>query len=145
MADHEIRPGDTLHIIWPMEQQTPFGKQTIESKFSFSYNDLLNQLTAKNRSTLAKSPESEAIRASRSICITSQALIAGKWSTGAPVNASQTASRMVKKLSSMPSEVRQNLSENALNSLNLLIKSEVQLNTDEVSTIKEILENLPQT
>ncbi|MDD9950855.1 MAG: hypothetical protein OXT67_04745 [Zetaproteobacteria bacterium] len=138
MADHEIRPGDNLHIIWPVEQQTPFGKQTVESKFSFSYTELLRQLTAKNRSALAQSPESEAIRASRSICITAQALQAGKWSTGAPLDQAQTSARLLKKISSLSPEALQNLSGNAQQSLRALIHpKDKALSVEQKALLKE--------
>ena len=41
MASVELRPGDTLNIVWTSVQDTPLGVKEVESSFAFSYDDLL--------------------------------------------------------------------------------------------------------
>ena len=49
MASVELRPGDTLNIVWSSVQDTPLGSKEVESSFAFNYDELLIKLKAKGK------------------------------------------------------------------------------------------------
>ena len=49
MASVELRPGDTLNIVWSSVQDTPLGTKEVESSFAFPYEELLTRLRTKGR------------------------------------------------------------------------------------------------
>src|SRR5512141_2339856 len=94
MALVELRPGDTLNIVWSSIQDTPLGVKEVESCFAFSYEDIILRLRSKGKAVKSRRSGSEGARFSRIVALASNALIKGKWSTGAEINRSDVFRRL---------------------------------------------------
>lgn len=117
MASVELRPGDTLNIVWTSVQNTPLGMKEVESSFAFSYDDLLTRLKAKGKAGKSRRSETSGARFSRIVALSSNALRKGKWSTGASIDRSEVFKRLMEKFHELGTEEHGNITSNARNSI----------------------------
>ncbi len=83
MASVELRPGDTLNIVWSSVQDTPLGTKEVESSFAFSYEELLQRLKARGQAGKSRRSGTVGAKFSRFVALATNAIRKGKWSTGA--------------------------------------------------------------
>ena len=74
MANVELRPGDTLNIVWKSVQDTPLGQREIESNFEFSYDELVSRLKGKSSAGKSRKSGTEGARFSRIVALSTNAL-----------------------------------------------------------------------
>src|SRR3989338_4917469 len=120
MASVELRPGDTLNIVWSSVQDTPFGAQEIESSFKFSYDELLQKLKTKSRMGRSRRSGTSGARFSRIVALSTNALRKGKWSTGASIDRSEVFTKLYKKFCDLEAKEYSNITRNAQESLKTL-------------------------
>ena len=113
MATVELRPGDTLNIVWKSVQDTPLGSQEIESNFEFSYEDLVTRLKGKSGAGKSRKSGTEGARFSRIVALSTNALRKGKWSTGADIDRNEVFERLFGKFSSLDDTEYKNITGNA--------------------------------
>lgn len=117
MASVELRPGDTLNIVWSSVQETPLGSTEVESSFAFSYEELLLRLKAKSRAGKSRRSGTVGARFSRFIALSTSALRKGKWSTGADIDKEEVFTKLIERLNSLEPAEYLNITENAKKSL----------------------------
>lgn len=142
MASVELRPGDTLNIIWSSVQETPLGSTQVETMFAFSYDELLYKLKAKGK--LGKSRRSGTVgaRFSRFVALSINALKKGKWSTGASIDRGEVFDKLVKKLSELDPREYTNITQNAKTSLIDLYFNKTMLKQTQKNLLRKTLEGM---
>jgi len=138
MATVELRPGDTLNIVWSSVQVTPLGPRETETKFTFTYDDLLSKLRSRVSQGTSRRSGTEGARFSRIVALSANALVKGKWSTGADIDRNEVFDRLMRKFSKIDAKEYVNITENARQSLGEIYKSTF-LNIDQKNIIKPIL------
>jgi hypothetical protein len=123
MASVELRPGDTLNIVWTSVQDTPLGVKEVESSFAFSYDELLVRLKAKGRAGKSRRSGTNGARFSRVVALASNALRKGKWSTGADIDRDEVFTKLMAKFNSLDETEYANITANAKESLGTLFKN----------------------
>ncbi len=113
MASVELRPGDTLHIVWSSVQETPLGTKEVESSFAFSYDELLLRLRTKGKINKSRRSGTNGARFSRIVALAVHALKKGKWSTGADIDRSQVFSKLLKRFAELEPTEYQHITQNA--------------------------------
>lgn len=131
MASVELRPGDTLNIVWTAVQDTPLGEKKIESSFEFSYDDLMARLRTKGRAGKSRRSGTDGARFSRMVALASNALRKGKWSTGADIDRSEVFSKLMKRFNTLDSIEYKNITANAKEALLVLHQKADYLKSDE--------------
>lgn len=131
MASVELRPGDTLNIIWKSTQESPLGVREVESSFAFSYEDLLGRLGAKGRMGKSRRSGSSGARFSRLVALSTNALRKGKWSTGADIDRSEVFAKFCERFRELDSKEYVNVTANAKKSLLKLQKDGRYLNLEQ--------------
>ena len=101
MASVELRPGDTLNIVWTSVQETPLGVKEVESSFAFTYDELLTRLRAKGRAGKSRRSGSEGARFSRVIALSTNAIQKGKWSTGADIDKNLVFDKLIQQFETL--------------------------------------------
>lgn len=139
MATVDLRPGDTLNIIWSSVQVTPLGPRETETKFTFTYDDLLAKLRSRTSQGTSRRSGTEGARFSRIVALSSNALIKGKWSTGADIDRLEVFGRLMRKFSKIDSKEYTNITENAKQSLAEIYRSEY-LNAEQRDSLRPLLE-----
>jgi hypothetical protein len=117
MASVELRPGDTLNIIWSSVQDTPLGLREVESNFAFTYEELLAKLRAKGRTGKSRRSGTEGARFSRVVALATNAMRKGKWSTGADIDRDEVFERMMSRFRMLQDKEFMNITGNARESL----------------------------
>ncbi len=140
MATVELRPGDTLNIVWTAVQVTPLGLKETESKFAFTYEDLLSKLKSKTTESKSRKSGTEGARFSRIVALATNALVKGKWSTGADIDRTEVFDRLKRKFLKLDQAEFINITENAKNSLKEIFYSDF-LSTEQKAELKPILVN----
>ena len=138
MASVEIRPGDTLSVVWPSIQKTPFGKQEVESSFQFTYDDLLKHLQKKSNTHASRRSSSEGARFSRIVSLSSNALRKGHWATGAEIDRQEVFQRLYKKFSQLDPKEYQNITINARKAIIKLDELALKLGSRQLEQVKEM-------
>ncbi len=123
MASVELRPGDTLNIVWTSVQDTPLGVKEVESSFAFSYDDLLTRLKAKGRAGKSRRSGTNGARFSRIVALATNALRKGKWSTGADIDRDEVFNKLMEKFNELDNTEYANITANAKESLAVLFKT----------------------
>lgn len=113
MPKVELRPGDTLNIVWKSVQDTPLGSQEIESNFEFSYEELVARLRGKSSVGKSRKSGTEGAKFSRIVALSANALKKGKWSTGADIDRSEVFEKLFEKFSSLEASEYKNITGNA--------------------------------
>ena len=121
MAAVNLRPGDTLNILWSSVQHTPFGMQRVESSFSFSYDDLVVRLRKRLNGEKVSRVGTEGARFSRIVALSTNAINKGKWSTGAAIDRNEVCDRLIKKFHQLDPREYENLTPNAILALQSLL------------------------
>lgn len=119
----ELRPGDTLNIVWTSVQDTPLGPKEMESNFQFSYDELLSRLRAKGKNGKSRRSGTDGARFSRIVALAVNAMKKGKWSTGADIDRDVVFEKLIRKFKKLPSKEYANITNNAKSSLKLLAES----------------------
>ncbi len=139
MASVELRPGDTLNIVWSSVQDTPLGVKEVESSFAFTYDELLLRLRTKGKVGTSRRSGNVGARFSRIVALSCNALQKGKWSTGAEINRSEVFVKLVNQFRDLSSSEYHNITENAKQSLQYLYESEGLLKKSQKTDLKDVL------
>ena len=123
MASVQLRPGDTLNIVWSSVQETPLGVKEVESNFAFTYDELLTRLRAKGRAGKSRRSGTNGARFSRIVALATNALRKGKWSTGADIDRDEVFVKLMKKFNELDGAEYTNITSNAKTSLADLFNS----------------------
>ncbi len=142
MASVELRPGDTLNIVWSSVQDTPLGVKEVESSFAFTYDELLSRLRTKGKVGKSRRSGTSGARFSRIVALASNAIKKGKWSTGAEISRTEVFSKLVQRFKELNPAEYVNITENAKESLVGLHESEGILKKNQKSELREILKSL---
>jgi len=122
MTQHIVKIGDKVSFVWEVEVQTPLGKKVLETKTTFSYEEMLNKLsTKKNKSGKSRRSNTAGSRFSRVIALSFHAIKKGTWSTGAPISAPQVFDNLLTAFSNLEESEYPNLTERSKQILDLLI------------------------
>lgn len=142
MASVELRPGDTLNIVWSSVQETPLGSTEVESSFAFSYEELLARLKAKSRVGKSRRSGTVGARFSRFVALSTNALRKGKWSTGADIDKEEVFDKLIKKLAELDSDEYRNITLNAKKSLIELFQSKNILKQNQKVLLKKAIDEM---
>ncbi|MBP6218196.1 MAG: hypothetical protein KA436_06395 [Oligoflexales bacterium] len=142
MASVELRPGDTLHIVWSSVQETPLGRTEVESSFAFSYDELLARLRAKGKMGKSKRSSTSGAHFSRVVALSSHALKKGRWSTGAPIDRTKVFNSMMERFKKLDSSEHKYITENAHKALSEIYGSKAILKPNQKQDLKAVLEIL---
>jgi hypothetical protein len=140
MASVELRPGDTLNIIWSSVQDTPLGVKEVESKFAYSYDDLLARLKAKGRAGKSRRSGTSGARFSRIVALATNALRKGKWSTGADIDRDEVFAKLMRKFGELDGVEYANITSNAKTSLVQLYQSKNILKAQQKKDLKDAID-----
>ena len=140
MASVELRPGDTLNIVWTSVQDTPLGVKEVESSFAFSYDELLLRLKARGRAGKSRRSGTNGARFSRIVALATNALRKGKWSTGADINRDDVFAKLLKKFRELDETEYTNITGNAKESLLKLHENNKFLKADQRKELKVMIE-----
>lgn len=140
MASVELRPGDTLNIIWSSVQDTPLGVKEVESKFAYSYDELLTKLKAKGRAGKSRRSGTSGARFSRIVALATNALRKGKWSTGADIDRDEVFAKLIRRFKELDSSEYANITANAKQSLLTLHASKSILKPQQKKELRDAVE-----
>ena len=137
MASVELRPGDTLNIIWSSVQDTPLGVKEVESKFAYSYDELLLRLKAKGRAGKSRRSGTSGARFSRIVALAANALRKGKWSTGADIDREEVFVKLMRRFNELDATEYPNITANAKQSLIVLYQNKTILKAPQKKDLKD--------
>lgn len=140
MASVELRPGDTLNIVWTSVQDTPLGLKEVESSFAFSYEELLLRLKTKGRGGKSRRSGTNGARFSRIVALSTNALRKGKWSTGAEIDRDEVFSKLLGRFEDLDASEYENITSNARESILNLHKNSGFLSPDQKTKLKQMVE-----
>ncbi len=140
MASVELRPGDTLNIIWSSVQDTPLGVKEVESKFAYSYDELLAKLKAKGRAGKSRRSGTSGARFSRIVALATNALRKGKWSTGADIDRDEVFTKLLFRFGELDAAEYPNITANAKDSILALYGSKTILKAQQKKELKDVVE-----
>lgn len=140
MASVELRPGDTLNIIWSSVQDTPLGVKEVESKFAYSYDELLARLKAKGRAGKSRRSGTNGARFSRIVALATNALRKGKWSTGAEIDRDEVFAKLMRRFGELDNTEYANITGNAKQSLLALYQGKTALKANQKKDLKDAIE-----
>lgn len=140
MASVELRPGDTLNIIWSSVQDTPLGVKEVESKFAYSYDELLTRLKAKGRAGKSRRSGTSGARFSRVVALAANAMRKGKWSTGADIDRDEVFTKLMSRFAELDASEYGNITVNAKQSLIALYQSKAILKGNQRKDLKDAIE-----
>ena len=140
MASVELRPGDTLNIIWSSVQDTPLGVKEVESKFAYSYDELLTRLKAKGRAGKSRRSGTSGARFSRVVALAANAMRKGKWSTGADIDRDEVFTKLMSRFAELDAGEYGNITGNAKQSLVALYQSKAILKGNQRKDLKDAIE-----
>lgn len=140
MATVELRPGDTLNIVWTSVQDTPLGVKEVESSFAFSYDELLIRLKAKGRTGKSRRSGTNGARFSRIVALATNALRKGKWSTGADIDREEVFGKLMTRFGELDASEYANITPNAKQSLSTLYKNGKNLSAEQRVQLKDAVE-----
>ncbi len=140
MASVELRPGDTLNIVWTSVQDTPLGLKEVESSFAFTYDELLTRLKAKGRAGKSRRSGTDGARFSRIVALATNALRKGRWSTGADIDKDEVFEKLIKRFNELDANEYANITANARESLGTLYKNSKALKPQQKKDLKTAVE-----
>ncbi|MCX6109947.1 MAG: hypothetical protein NTZ90_10145 [Proteobacteria bacterium] len=140
MASVELRPGDTLNIIWSSVQDTPLGVKEVESKFAYSYDELLLRLKAKGRAGKSRRSGTSGARFSRIVALAANALRKGKWSTGADIDREEVFVKLMRRFNELDATEYPNITANAKQSLIVLYQNKTILKAPQKKDLKDAID-----
>lgn len=139
MPSVELRPGDTLNIIWSSVQDTPLGVQEVESKFAYTYDELLARLKDKGKVNKSRRSGTCGAKFSRVVALSTNALRKGKWSTGADIEREVVFSKLLIRFAELEPCEYANITDNAKDSLAQLSRSTTILTESQHEELQAIL------
>ncbi len=142
MASVELRPGDTLNIVWTSVQDTPLGVKEVESSFAFSYDELLTRLKAKGRAGKSRRSGTSGARFSRIVALATNALRKGKWSTGADIDRDEVFNKMIARFNDLDDSEYNNITGNAKESIQKLYENGKYLKPEQRKSLKEMIDSI---
>ena len=142
MASVELRPGDTLNIVWTSVQDTPLGLKEVESSFAFSYDELLQRLRNKSKPGKSRRSGTNGARFSRIVALSTNALKKGKWSTGADIDRDEVFEKLINKFNELDESEYTNITPNARQSILNLYKTGRYLKSDQKKELKELVDRV---
>lgn len=140
MASVELRPGDTLNIIWSSVQDTPLGVKEVESKFAYSYDELLTRLKAKGRAGKSRRSGTNGARFSRIVALATNALRKGRWSTGAEIDRDEVFVKLMRRFSELDPAEYANITSNAKQSLVAIYQGKSALKAPQKKELRDAIE-----
>ncbi len=140
MASVELRPGDTLNIIWSSVQDTPLGVKEVESKFAYSYDELLARLKAKGRAGKSRRSGTNGARFSRVVALAANAMKKGKWSTGADIDRDEVFNKLMRRFGELDAGEYGNITGNAKQSLVALYQNKNILKGNQRKDLKDAID-----
>ena len=141
MASVDLRPGDTLNIVWSSVQDTPLGRREVESNFSFSYEELLMRLKTKVKGEHSKQSNTEGAKFSRLVALALNALKKGKWSTGTDIDKRLVFDKFFERFQALEEFEYKNLTERSKVALKDFYKESI-LDDDQQKKLKTMIEAL---
>lgn len=142
MASVELRPGDTLNIVWSSVQETPLGTKEIESSFAFSYEELLQKMRAKGRAGKSRRSGTNGARFSRIVALATNALRKGKWSTGADIDREEVFEKLMQRFNDLDPSEYANITGNARQSLLGIYESKAVLKANQRKELKDAVTSI---
>jgi hypothetical protein len=142
MASVELRPGDTLNIVWTSVQDTPLGVKEVESSFAFSYEELLVRLKTKGRIGKSRRSGTSGARFSRIVALSTNALRKGKWSTGADIDRCEVFTKLIDKFNELDAAEYSNITTNAKDSIVNLYRTSKFLNEEQMGRLKTMADSI---
>ena len=140
MRTVDLRPGDTLNIVWSSVQDTPLGLREVESSFSFSYDELLMKLRTKVKSDKSKQSDTEGAKFSRLVALALNALKKGKWSTGTDIDKEEVFDKFLSRFNSLDSKEYDNLTKKSKQALkDFYTQNRKILNEKQQSELKDMI------
>ncbi len=140
MGTVQLRPGDTLNIIFSSVQETPLGMKEVETSFPFTYDELLAKLRTKGRAGKSRRSGTNGARFSRVVALATNALRKGKWSTGADIDRDEVFDKLMKRFKELDAPEYANITSNAKESLLTLYKNNRLLKTNQRKDLKDALD-----
>lgn len=140
MSSVELRPGDTLNIVWSSMQETPLGMKEVESSFAFTYDELLTRLRAKGRAGKSRRSGTDGARFSRIVALATNALRKGKWSTGADIDRGEVFIKLMKRFDALEDTEYKNITGNAKEAMVKLYKQGSYLKPEQKKILKDALD-----
>jgi hypothetical protein len=140
MANVELRPGDTLNILWTSVQDTPLGVREVESSFAFDYEELLARLRAKGRAGKSRRSGTVGARFSRVVALATNAMRKGKWSTGADIDRDIVFDKLMSKWRELGENEYANITANAKEALVNMFKTSRVLKPNQRKELKDALD-----
>lgn len=140
MASVELRPGDTLNIVWTSVQDTPLGTKEVESSFAFGYDELLARLRSRGRAGKSRRSGTEGARFSRIVALATTALRKGQWSTGAEIDRSEVFAKMMERFEALGRGEYANITANAREAMLALYRNEKALDAEGKRRLKGALD-----
>ncbi len=140
MSSVELRPGDTLNIVWSSMQETPLGMKEVESSFAFTYDELLTRLRAKGRAGKSRRSGTDGARFSRIVALATNALRKGKWSTGADIDRGEVFVKLMKRFDALEDTEYKNITSNAKEAMVKLYKQGTYLKPEQKKILKDALD-----
>lgn len=142
MPSVELRPGDTLNIIWSAVQDTPLGVQEVESKFAYTYEDLLTRLKEKGKAGKSRRSGTCGAKFSRVVALSTNALKKGKWSTGADIDREVVFAKLMLKFAELDPSEYPNITRNANESLQQLFTATDILSKSQKRELQSALDSM---
>ena len=142
MASVELRPGDTLNIVWTSVQDTPLGVKEVESSFAFGYDELLTRLRAKGRAGKSRRSGTNGARFSRVVALATNAMRKGKWSTGADIDRDEVFFKLLTRFNDLDAAEYTNITSNAKESIAKLYDNGKYLRPEQRKELKRMIDNI---
>lgn len=140
MAVVELRPGDTLSIIWSSVQETAFGQKEVESSLACSYEELLQRLKSKNKTGISRRSGSAGTKFSRVVSLSVNAIKKGHWSNNAEIDRNKVFESLIANFEHLDPSQYENITSSAHKSLTSLYQSKTPLKPAQRSELKKWLE-----
>ncbi len=139
MAAVQIRPGDTLNIVWTSVQETPLGVREVESNFSFSYDELLTRLKTKGRAGKSRRSGTLGAKFSRMVALSHNALKKGKWSTGADIDRDHVFAKLMERFRKLDDTEFQFITDHAREALLEIYNSKIMIKPPQKKELQSFL------
>ena len=112
----------------------------MESKFAYSYEELLARLKAKGRAGKSRRSGTNGARFSRVVALATNALRKGKWSTGADIDRDEVFGKMMKRFNDLDPSEYANITSNAKQALVQLFQGKTALKPGQKKELKDAIE-----
>jgi hypothetical protein len=112
----------------------------VESKFAYSYDELLTRLKAKGRAGKSRRSGTSGARFSRIVALATNALRKGKWSTGADIDRDEVFAKLMKRFGELDATEYNNITGNAKESLVVLYNSKNILKANQKKDLKDAID-----